>query len=156
MSATALKHGTKYRYDQGCHCDKCREAKMAARRTSRDRARALNSPAYQRELAASRALKERYRGQCERCGNPTSGCHGPGLAPTLCLSCSATKVAEARRGQGATVSRVLELLDGRELRMIKIAAELGITTGHAGNALHRLLRYGLVERVSRGVYRRAA
>jgi transposase len=31
--------------------------------------------------------KDTYRGTCQDCGAPTSGCRGPGKAPTRCVSC---------------------------------------------------------------------
>lgn len=67
-----MNHGTAYRYNLGCRCDACRAASTAKRRRARAKARALRSPAYLRELAAARALKERYRGTCQDCGAPTS------------------------------------------------------------------------------------
>lgn len=36
--------------------------------------------------------------------------------------------------------------------MIEIATALGITKGHAGNIMRRLVKYGLARRVKRGVY----
>lgn len=66
------RHGTVYHYDLGCRCDLCREAKRVLRKKQRDRARAEHRPSYLRELARSRALKERYRGTCQDCGAPTS------------------------------------------------------------------------------------
>lgn len=32
-----------------------------------------------------------YRGTCERCGGPTTGCNGPGKAPKLCAVCFTEK-----------------------------------------------------------------
>ena len=34
-----------------------------------------------------KALRERYRGTCEKCGAPTCGSRGPAKAPRLCASC---------------------------------------------------------------------
>lgn len=41
-----------------------------------------------RQLANCRATKERYRGVCEECGGPTSGCNGPGTAARYCAHCA--------------------------------------------------------------------
>jgi hypothetical protein len=96
-----VRHGTAYCYDNGCRRPECRDAKRAKRRAARDRSRAANTPAYQRELAASRALKERYRGTCENCGGPTSGADGKGTAAKLCCHCA--PAANARRTPEAIV-----------------------------------------------------
>lgn len=82
-----MRHGTCYRYDQGCHCAECAAAKTAHGREMRARRRERQAPSYQRELAAARALKETYRGTCRACGKPTTGCNGPGSAPELCQAC---------------------------------------------------------------------
>jgi hypothetical protein len=154
----AWKHGTAYGYDdKGCRCSACRTAKMQKRRMERAKARAENRPSYRRELAASRALKERYRGTCKLCGAPTTGCNGKDAAPDICVHCSpgyyGPRYAAARRGRGPVVERALALLDTPH-RFSEIRDELGITNGHTGQMLDRLLRYGLVERLDRGVYRR--
>jgi len=35
----------------------------------------------------ARARKDTYRGECVKCGAPTSGCHGPDSAPDTCWRC---------------------------------------------------------------------
>lgn len=155
-----VRHGTKYRYDQGCRCDECRTAKTRSRRKMRDRARAVNSPAYQRELAAARALKDRYSGTCERCGGPTSGSNGRAAAPPVCAACApgvyGPRYAAQLRGRGPTVARVLDFMgDGVEHRFMEIARGCGVSSDHVGQILIRLRRFGLVVRVRRGVYKKA-
>lgn len=82
------RHGTAYGYDQkGCRCEKCRAAKLLARREARQRARSLRTPAYLRELESTRLRKMSYRGTCVDCGGPTSGCNGPTITPERCQSC---------------------------------------------------------------------
>lgn len=89
------RHGFKYGYDQGCRCDACREATRAKRKHWRDRARVDNSPAYQRELAASRVLKKRYGGHCQRCGAPTSHGNSRNPGPSQhCQSCAGAIATE--------------------------------------------------------------
>lgn len=150
-----MSHGTSYRYDQGCRCDECRKAKMLARRHERDKARAQGRPSYHRELAASRALKERYRGTCHLCGAATTGCFGPDKAPTVCGNCAPAhygpQFAAARRGHGPQVSKALEFL-AEPRRYSELRDHLGVTGGNARVILHRLRGYGLIRRVSHGVY----
>jgi len=82
--------GSKHYYDRGCRCDECREAKRVARKKYRDRARAVRSPAYLKELATSREAKRRARGTCRECGRET-GYHGKGKRVSdLCHECSHT------------------------------------------------------------------
>lgn len=150
-----LRHGTAYHYDLGCRCNECGDAKRAKRRAARDKARAENRPSYQRELAASRALKENYRGTCENCGAATTGCNGPNSAPTLCLRCSAVEVGLRKRGSGPTQQALLKFLR-RERRFMEIVRELGIPREQMGMLLGRLMDYGLIERTRRGHYRRLA
>lgn len=101
----ALRHGTAYCYKHGCRRPECREAARVARKAIRDRSRAANSPGYQRELAASRALKEGYRGVCENCGAATTGCDGPGTARKLCKLCA--PAANARRTPEHLIDAIL-------------------------------------------------
>ena len=112
------------------------------------------SPNYQRELAQARARKERYRGACEECDAPTTGCFGHSKAPSLCHTCSNAAKGVAKRGSGTTTSALLGFLDDGERRWIEIRDHLGITNGHTANILNRLLRYGLIVRVGHGRYRR--
>lgn len=152
-----MKHGLASSYNGGCRCARCRAAKMTARRAYRERARAANTPAYQRELAAGRARKETYRGTCEECGAPTNGCNGPSKASRICATCAPSyygPIQSARqRGNGPVVSEILTLLNEKPTGLPEIVATVGITPVHASVAINRLLKYGLAERVSRGVYR---
>ena len=151
--------GSAYFYDRGCRCHRCRDEKRLKRRRSRDRARASNSPAYQRELAASRALKCSYRGTCERCGGATRY-HGHGLrVASLCAKCSREDLAAlavAKRGHGPTVERVLAYVGGSERRFSEVRDQFGMSNGHAANVLHRLVKFGFLVRPRRGLYRRAS
>jgi hypothetical protein len=150
---TLKRHGTSWGYDKGCRCEACSSAKLAKRRAARARARAANSPAYQRELAASRALKERYRGTCRNCGAATTGCDGPGSARELCYRCAPIVNNQKLRGKGSRQQPLLTLLaeDG-PLRYAEIRDRLGISTGHTSNLLTLSTQSGLIVRVRRGVY----
>lgn len=84
-----MRHGTSYAYRTlRCRCDDCRAAERVVHKRARDIARERGYDWYQHELAAARERKERYRGICENCGGPTTGCFGPGLAPRLCVTCT--------------------------------------------------------------------
>ncbi len=47
-----------------------------------------NDASAARQRAASRAAKERYRGECVDCGASTNGCNGPGKASERCDPCA--------------------------------------------------------------------
>jgi len=135
---------------------------MAKRRAARARARAANSDSYRRDLAASRRAKENQRGTCERCGKQTSwqGGRGKPKSARLCSGCALivypSLYSDRQRGHGPTIARLLMLLqDGRERHRSELRDAMGVTDGHAANILSRLVRYGMVVRVRRGVYRRA-
>jgi len=153
------RHGTTYGYDKGCRCNDCRETKLAKRRLQRDKARAARSPAYLRELATSRALKERYRGRCRYCGAATTGSDGPDAAPTVCIACAPAHYgpiyAAARRGHGPHGEKALAFL-ARPRRYSEIRDHLSVSNNQTDVLLNRLVRYGLIRRVSRGVYERVA
>ncbi len=149
--------GNKYRYDQGCRCEECRHAKMSERRRARDRARAANSPAYQRELATSRRMKERYHGACERCGAATSY-SGHGSTPSrYCAACAAIVYPPIHRartlGKGPMIERLLNFLTEPH-RFTEIAEHLGISHGYISAMTNRHLKSGLIVRPKRGVYLR--
>lgn len=151
------RHGTRYAYERKrCRCAACREAKRVDGRRKRDRRRAENRPSYQRELAASRAVKETYRGTCKLCGAATTGCDGPGLAREICAACAPGHYgpiyAAARRGHGPTVDRLFVLFNGVPVRYSEIRDALGITDGRTSGLLNRLVRYGLIVRIGRGLY----
>ena len=78
------KHGTAHWYNKGCRCDDCRAAGTKKGREARDRARAANSPSYQRELAVSREWKRRQQGHCQACGAMTHYSGRSGQVSILC------------------------------------------------------------------------
>jgi hypothetical protein len=128
-------HGVVNGYLLGCRCDDCR--------------------------AAERARKQKCIAPCEECGGRTSTSDrrvrvrggSRKKERQLCNACSSRLRGERQRGTGELTERLLALLDGRR-RTIEVAAELGITQNHAHVRTHQLVKFGLVERVSRGVYRR--
>lgn len=116
------------------------------------------SPSYASLLATDpdgakeAARKDSYRGSCVVCGARTNGSDGPGKAPTHCPRHGNAAEAAARRGQGPVQKALVECLAEGPLRYVEIAAALPITQDHTKVLLHRSVRDGLVERVSRGVY----
>jgi hypothetical protein len=144
--------GSAYRYDQGCRCGQCREAKRVKRKRARDRSRDLNTASYQRELATSRALKERYRGTCRECGKPTTGSDGPQSGRELCVRCSNTAIGASRRGSGAHAAAIRAALADGPLRLRDLIDQTGLDRNNLSQDLLRLMAYSIVVRVSRGVY----
>lgn len=107
--------------------------------------------------AAQRERRKRYQGTCERCGAPTDGSNGRDKAPRFCQTCAIAHYgpifAVARRGRGPVVEQILAFTE-EPRRFVEIQNHVGISAGHAASTLNRLLRYGLIQRVSRGVYLR--
>jgi hypothetical protein len=60
--------------------------KEIARRLGRSHA-TIRSYFFDPDASKARAVKERYRGTCERCGSATSGGDGPGRARRRCVRC---------------------------------------------------------------------
>lgn len=113
----------------------------------------LNDP----EGAKAKARRDTYRGVCERCGAPTDGSNGRDKAPPVCASCAPLvyDFGASRRGKGPVTARTLAFLSEPH-RFSEIRDYLGVSNGYASSHLHRLVRFGLVRRVSRGVYVAAA
>ena len=148
-----MTHGTRYGYRKGCRCDECRAEALAYKHQWRKQ----NPEAYARELARGRAYKEGNRGTCRECGKRTTGCHGPGKAPTLCISCNGRAMGGRNRGKGPAQAKVLEFLAKHEEAQVwQIEDALDMTRVHISVTTNTLLRHGLIERVARGRYRRAA
>ncbi len=151
---TLKRHGTRYGYDKGCRCYYCTEAKLKHRRDQRAKARAENRPSYQRELAYGRALKETYR--AARAGSavaPTTGCDGPTKVRELCKHCAPAQNAYKWRGKGPMQTRLRAALADGPLRFREIGERLGVSNGYTANLTHRSVALGIIERVSRGLYR---
>lgn len=151
-----IGRGNRTGYLYGCRCDECRAASNASRKAWRHRQRDMNSPKYQAELATARKAKERYRGACEVCGKPTTGCNGPGRAPKRCVKHASVEAGLARRGTGPVKQRILAEIRSGNTRYTDIYQAVGITKSHAAMQLNKLCGYGIIERVARGQYRIAA
>lgn len=105
-----------------------------------------------RQSAQGRARKDKYRGRCEVCGSPTDGSAGPGRAPRFCTHHEPRLKMKARRGTGPTQLATLDFLSTGPKRFMEIREHLQITNWHTGVHLSRLHQYGLIKRVSRGMY----
>lgn len=113
---------------------------------------------YDKGLRVARASKRKRTGVCRVCGAETrySGKKGKPVSD-LCQKCARIELAErqmAKRGLGPRQQEVLAFMDGQPRRFSEIAKALDMSAGTVAVLLNRLIRYGLVERVSRGVYRR--
>lgn len=149
-----MRHGTRYCYEHGCRRPECRRAALAYRRGQRALAKAEGRESYFRELAGARERKERYRGRCRECGAATSGCNGAAAAPELCRPCANARIGVGLRGRGERGGALLALLEASSPRRFSELRDLlGVSNGHMSQLVHRLLRYGLVERAGHGLYR---
>jgi hypothetical protein len=107
---------------------------------------------YEQSLRSSREAKRRARGVCVDCGAETRyNGHGRRVSER-CGRCANRGVGIAKRGKGPRVEATLALLATGPHRHSEIRDELQISNGHAGEILHRLLKYGLISRPERGLY----
>lgn len=106
----------------------------------------------ERQRERNRQWKASQRGTCAECGAETrySGRDGQRVSP-LCQACSARVGGEQRRGTGPVIGVALDYLAEPRTRA-ELAEHLGITGGYASMMLHRLLGYGKVRRIRRGLY----
>lgn len=119
--------------------------------------RRLNPEYAERQRFNARQWKQRQRGRCERCGGVTRYNGHDRHVSRFCAECSGEMLAaygRSTRGSGPTIGRVLRLMsDGKERSYSEIRDAVGISDERMASMLYgRLLRYGLVRRVSRGVY----
>ncbi|HVM69553.1 MAG TPA: hypothetical protein VM204_06925 [Gaiellaceae bacterium] len=126
---------------------------------SLDHVKRLGNPGrYERDLVASREAKKRRTGTCERCGGPTRYAGKTNSVSPVCADCAPAeygpKMAAKRRGRGPVAEKALAFLT-EPRRFVDLVRHLGVTENQASVLLHRLLRYGLIRRISRGVYVRA-
>ncbi len=115
-----------------------------------------SAESYANNLRLSREAKRRRRGICEDCGTETryNGHNGTGVS-RLCNPCMNRRIAASRQGTGPLGQRILSFVGDGERRMGEIADVCGASYKMTATALHRLVRYGLLERPAHGVYRKA-
>jgi hypothetical protein len=115
-----------------------------------------STESYEKGLRLSREAKRRRKGTCRSCGRETPY-HGHGKSVSdLCSMCSRAQERERglrRRGTTGKTAAMLKYLD-RPRRRADFRDHFGMTKGYADAMIGRLLKYGLIERVSRGVYQR--
>jgi hypothetical protein len=120
--------------------------------------RLLNPRSMETTLRLSREAKRRRTGQCENCGGPTkyAGYREKRTSP-VCQNCAPEVYGPIYRakyiGKGKNITHLLELLADGPMRYIEICDALGIERDAMGMLLGRAVRHGLIERVSRGLYR---
>lgn len=116
----------------------------------------LSTLAIENNRRLSREAKRRRRGTCVDCGSETkySGAPNGGVSPR-CKPC-ADESQRWKRGRGVFVEAALAEMRERPCRAADIARVALIDEGYARVMLHRLLTYGLIERVERGLYRAVA
>lgn len=109
---------------------------------------------YDPDGAKQRYRRLNYMGVCEICGALTDGSNGAAKAPTRCIKHHPAAAANRlKAGTGPTQQRLMAVIGGGTTRFTDIHLAAGVTPSNAGRTLHWLVRYGLVERVSRGQYR---
>lgn len=116
---------------------------------------ASNGTSYESTLRASRVVKQRRVGACEDCGAQTRYNGHTAVVSRFCFPCASVRNGVAARGTGSTQARVLAFIGDGEWPWDEIRVGAGMTKGTAANVLHRMLRFGLLERPRRGVYRKA-
>lgn len=103
----------------------------------------------------SNEAKQRRTGRCRKCGATTRYAgHGMDVSPT-CVACANADIGLARRGSGPIGREAVALLATAH-RYSEICRQLDIAPGYANVLLARLRSYGLIVRLSRGVYIAAA
>lgn len=118
---------------------------------------ARSERALENNRRASREAKRRRTGTCEDCGATTryNGHKGKPVS-RICNPCAARRSGLAQRGTGLRMQQLLDLLSHGPLRFTEIHTGLGISKQNMGWLVGRAMKYGLVERPERGVYRKAS
>jgi hypothetical protein len=116
--------------------------------------RSFSDRAYETTLRTSREAKQRRIGSCEDCGTPTRyngrTVNGPSR---YCEPCAHTREGLKLRGTGLTGEVIAYLAEPR--RFCEIRDHFGLYNAYLSQMLSgRLLKYGLVKRLERGVYQR--
>lgn len=112
------------------------------------------SKEVQRRL--SREAKRRRVGTCEDCGAATRY-NGRTIngASRLCCPCANRRIGHAKRGTGFREQQLLAFLGDETRGFMEIVRALQLPRPQAANPmLARLMKYGLVERVGYGKYRK--
>jgi hypothetical protein len=137
--------------EQGLTYQEIAERLGVSRRTI---SRCFNERDYETTLRTSREAKRRRTGTCEDCGEPTRyNGHTVNGPSRYCEPCGHQRQGLSLRGRGFTGEVLAYLSEPR--RFSEIRNHFGISSGYTGMILvGRLMPYGLVTRLSRGVYQR--
>jgi hypothetical protein len=116
--------------------------------------RCFSERSHQTTLRTSREAKRRRTGACEDCGTPTSyNGHRTNGPSRYCHSCSVIRSGVKQRGTKFGGEVLAYLSEPR--RFAEIRDHFGITNSYLSQMLYgRLLKYGMVTRLERGVYQR--
>jgi hypothetical protein len=101
----------------------------------------------------SREAKRRRTGTCIDCGAVTRYAGKSSAVSTRCPACGNRALGLSKRGKGVFTEAALAAMRERPLREAEVAQAALVSRGYARNMIHRLTRYGLIERVERGLYR---
>jgi hypothetical protein len=110
---------------------------------------------YENSLRASREAKRRRIGICKDCGAETRYNGHRGSTSEFCVDCAAKRIGEKLRGTGSLNRRIIDYL-AEERRYMDICRRFDRTTPQMASQLNRLVRYGLIVRIRRGVYKAAS
>lgn len=147
-----INHGTTHSYRfYECRCEACRQAVADCTARYRQRAREEQRASY---LTAIERQRQRYReypkSVCQDCGAVTST-NGARVSKR-CFTCAMNAVGAARRAHGPRPQAILKALEQGPLPRKQISAETGLNINHISSIMPKLIRWGLVKRVERGVY----
>jgi predicted transcriptional regulator len=109
-----------------------------------------------RQLRLSRNAKRRRTGRCVECGAETHYNGGKGISVSeRCVACGTDQTIvrnHAKRGTGSSGMRVLGALALRPHRFTELRDIVGYPSNQCSSLLGRLMRYGLIVRLERGLY----
>lgn len=109
--------------------------------------------ALENSRRSSREAKRRRAGTCVDCGGRTGyNGHGTNGASVRCARCNGPRTADMMRRTGPVRAAILAALSDGPMGPSELAARIGVSVNHTNVKLQRLMLYGDVVRVSRGVY----
>lgn len=117
--------------------------------------RVRSEAAKEKSREATRRAKRRRTGICLDCGGVTRYAGKPtGAISARCNKCARRRYAATVKGKGygPVERKFLAILENGPLRYTEIGELLNMPYNAQSSYLDRLLRYGLIERTSRGLY----
>lgn len=117
----------------------------------------MTETALDKQRRWSRDAKRKRTGTCRRCGGVTryGGKTGRAVA-SVCATCLPDVNRERGLERRGTVGKTAAILDylSEPRTYSDVRDEFGMADGYASSMLDRLRKYGLIRRISRGVYQR--